>query len=276
VKSAKIALDRAKQNLAYTAIYSPIDGVIVNRSVDVGQTVAASLSAPTLFVIANDLSEMEILASVDEGDIGSIKEGLPVQFTVQAYPKETFKGSVKQVRLQSTTQDNVVSYTAVISVKNDGKLLPGMTATVQFLTATADNVLTVPNAALRIQATDEMKASAGIGQQSATRDTTKRAQTPGTAGAQSSAGGRGFGGASGQRPSLVWTVDTLTGKYTAIRVKTGLSDGQRTEIDTDKLTEGQLVITSLTGGASASSAQSATSAARNPLSPQRGPGGRGF
>src|SRR3954466_12083664 len=113
VKSASIALQRAKQNLSYTSIYAPINGVIVERNVDVGQTVAASLSAPQLFLIANDLSEMEILASVDEGDIGSIKDGLPVTFTVQAYPNETFKGTVKQVRLQSTTTDNVVSYSAV-------------------------------------------------------------------------------------------------------------------------------------------------------------------
>src|SRR3954471_9718986 len=149
VKSAQIALDRAKQNLNYTSIYAPIDGVIVERNVDVGQTVAASLSAPQLFLIANDLSEMQILASVDESDIGSIKEGQPVQFSVQSYPTEHFTGQVKQVRLQSTTADNVVNYTAVISVKNQGgKLLPGMTATVQFETASADDVLTVPNAAL--------------------------------------------------------------------------------------------------------------------------------
>ena len=134
VKSAHIALDRAKQNLAYTSIYAPIDGVIVERDVDVGQTVAASLSAPQLFIIANDLSEMQILASVDESDIGVIKEGQPVQFTVQSYPGQTFTGSVEQVRLQSKTQDNVVNYTVVVGVKNDTqKLLPGMTATVTFL-----------------------------------------------------------------------------------------------------------------------------------------------
>src|SRR6185436_6749453 len=130
VKSAQIALDRAKQNRSYTSIYAPIDGVIVERNVDVGQTVAASLSAPQLFLIANDLSEMQILASVDESDIGAIKEGQPAQFTVQSYPNQAFTGSVKQVRLQSTTLDNVVNYTAVIGVPNaDGRLLPGMTAT---------------------------------------------------------------------------------------------------------------------------------------------------
>src|SRR5689334_5528288 len=133
VKSAQVALDRAKKNLAYTEIYAPIDGVVVQRNVDVGQTVAASLSAPQLFLIANDLSQMQILANVDESDIGRIREGQPVSFTVQSYPDRTFTGTVKQVRLQSTTTDNVVSYTAVVAVANPGgTLLPGMTATVKF------------------------------------------------------------------------------------------------------------------------------------------------
>src|SRR5512138_3190070 len=163
LKSAQIALDKARQNLAYTNIYAPIDGVIVERTVDVGQTVAASLAAPELFLIANDLSEMQILAKVDESDIGSIAVGQPVTFTVQAYPNRTFSGTVQQVRLQSTTQDNVVNYTTVISVANlDGKLLPGMTATVQFLTGSAKNALLVPNAALRFRATPDMMAEAGL------------------------------------------------------------------------------------------------------------------
>src|SRR5688572_7249151 len=147
--SARVSLDRAKRNLGYTEIYSPIDGVIVERNVDVGQTVAASLSAPQLFLIANDLADMQILAKVDESDIGLIQDGQSVQFTVQSFPGRSFAGTVKQVRLQSTTQDNVVNYTVVIGVKNEtGRLLPGMTATVQFLTASADSVLVVPNAAL--------------------------------------------------------------------------------------------------------------------------------
>ena len=116
VKSAQVALDRAKQNLAYTQIYAPIDGVVVERNVDVGQTVAASLSAPQLFLIANDLSQMQILAYVDESDIGSIHEGQDVRFTVQAYPNQTFNGKVRQVRLQSTTTENVVNYTVVVTV----------------------------------------------------------------------------------------------------------------------------------------------------------------
>ena len=136
--SARVSLDRAKRNLEYTEIYSPIDGVIVERNVDVGQTVAASLSAPQLFLIANDLSRMQILASVGESDIGSIVEDQRVRFTVQTYPNEHFTGTVRQVRLQSKTVENVVNYTVVIEVENkDGRLLPGMTANVDFLTGTA-------------------------------------------------------------------------------------------------------------------------------------------
>src|ERR1043166_7584799 len=149
VRSARVALDRARQNLAYTNIYAPIDGVVVERNVQQGQTVAASLSAPQLFLIANDLSQMQILAQVGESDIAQIKEGQPVEFTVQALPGRTFKGTVQQVRLQSTTTDNVVNYTVVIAADNSrGKLLPGMTARVNFLTKAATNVLEVPNAAL--------------------------------------------------------------------------------------------------------------------------------
>ncbi|HJP60601.1 MAG TPA: efflux RND transporter periplasmic adaptor subunit, partial [Gemmatimonadaceae bacterium] len=159
VKSARIALERARQNLAYTSIYAPINGVIVERNVDVGQTVAANFSTPQLFLIANDLFDMQILALVDESDIGAIKTGQPVEFTVQAYPNETFAGTVQQVRLQSKTQDNVVNYTAVVGVRNTtGKLLPGMTATAQFLTGDAENVLVVPNSALRVRPTPAMMA----------------------------------------------------------------------------------------------------------------------
>src|SRR5436190_8008144 len=152
VKSARIALDRAKQNLAYTSIYAPIDGVVVEKNVQQGQTVAASLSAPQLFLIANDLSQMEILAQVGESDIAQIKQGQIAEFSVAALTGRTFNGTVKQVRLQSTTQDNVVNYTVVIAVENPrGKLLPGMTARVNFLTKSAENVFNVPNAALRFK-----------------------------------------------------------------------------------------------------------------------------
>src|SRR3954451_11643840 len=116
VKSARVALDRARQNLSYTSIYAPIDGVVVERNVQQGQTVAASLSAPQLFLIANDLSQMQILAQVGESDIAQIKQDQPAEFSVQALTGQTFEGTVKQVRLQSTTQDNVVNYTIILAV----------------------------------------------------------------------------------------------------------------------------------------------------------------
>jgi HlyD family secretion protein len=293
LKSAQIALDKARQNLAYTNIYAPIDGVIVERTVDVGQTVAASLSAPELFLIANDLSEMQILAKVDESDIGSIAVGQPVTFTVQAYPNRSFTGTVQQVRLQSTTQDNVVNYTTVISVANlDGKLLPGMTATVQFLTGSAKNVLLVPNAALRFRATPEMMAQVGMGQRRTTGDSTRGAgastSVAGGSNAQRSGGGysagtaagaaRGAGAPNGARTNagMLWYVDKA-GKLAVARVKTGLSDGQTTEItprDSTVVTAGLQVIT---GSNSTSTSSTTTSGSANPLQPQaggrRGPGG---
>ena len=156
-KSAEISLDRARQNLSYATIIAPISGTVIERNVDVGQTVAASFSAPQLFLIADDLSRMEILASVDESDIGKIEEGQFARFNVQAYPDETFNGTVRQVRLQSTVQENVVNYTVVVDVENpDGRLLPGMTATVDFLIESATDILKLPNAALRFRATPKM------------------------------------------------------------------------------------------------------------------------
>jgi HlyD family secretion protein len=269
VKSAQIALDRAKQNLAYTSIYAPIDGVIVERNVDVGQTVAASLSAPQLFLIANDLGEMQILASVDESDIGAIKDGQAVQFTVQSYPDQTFSGKVSQVRLQSTMLDNVVNYTAVIGLRNaNGRLLPGMTATVRFVTASADNVLTVPNAALRLKPTTEMLADAGLPAAQGGGDSA----TPG----MRRGGGRGAAGrdsiATAPSTALLWYVDSIGG-LRAAQVRAGLSDGQRTAVAGPALREGMHVLTSqpVSGDEAASPSASST----NPLQPQRGPGGGG-
>ncbi len=157
--SSEVSLEQARQNLSYTEIYAPIDGIVIERNVEPGQTVAASMSAPQLYLLASDLREIEILATVDESDIGLIRNGMEVRFTVQAYPTTNFVGTVRQVRLSSTTQENVVNYTAVITVQNpDGRLLPGMTATVDFISEQAEDVLLVPNAALRLRATDEMIA----------------------------------------------------------------------------------------------------------------------
>ena len=149
VESSKGALLQAKTNLGYAYIYSPINGIIINKNVLEGNTVAASLQAPVLFSIAEDLSKMQILASVDESDIGQIKDGQTTDFSVQAYPDKKFMGKVVQIRLNSQVISNVVEYTVVINADNkDNLLLPGMTATVDFYVAQKDSVLMIPNEAL--------------------------------------------------------------------------------------------------------------------------------
>ena len=219
VKAAQIALERARQNLAYTKIYAPINGVIVERNVDVGQTVAANFSAPQLFLIANDLFDMQILALVDESDIGEMKIGLPVEFTVQAYPNETFTGTVQQVRLQSKTQDNVVNYTVVVGVHNvTGKLLPGMTATTQFLTGNAQNVLMVPNSALRVRPTRAMIVQA-----------------------------HGVDVGPDGSSVILWTVGN-DGTLKPVRVHPGLSDETHTQIEGRDLAAGTKIVVGVADG----------------------------
>ncbi|MEA2325642.1 MAG: HlyD family secretion protein [Thermoanaerobaculia bacterium] len=272
VKSARVALDRARQNLSYTNIYAPIDGVVVERNVQQGQTVAASLSAPQLFLIANDLSQMQILAQVGESDIAQIKEAQPVSFTVQALTGQTFKGLVKQVRLQSTTTDNVVNYTVVVSVPNtDGKLLPGMTARVQFLTKQADNVLKVSNSALRYKPTDAEVAALKAARQ-ATSTTSTATSTART--------GRNGSGTRSSNFGTLYYLDA-NGKLAVARVKTGINDGSTTEITGKTIKEGMQVIA---GTITPATTTTATSTA--PATPfqgsqqqqggaQRGGGGRG-
>ena len=289
VRSANVALERARRNLAYTEIYAPIDGVVVERNVDVGQTVAASFSAPQLFLIANDLSKMQILANVDESDIGQIHEGQPVSFTVQSYPDRTFHGTVKQVRLQSTTTENVVNYTAVVEVDNpDGTLLPGMTATVDFETGSAQNALLVPNSALRFTPSEEQMKDAGINVDSMNaaraqwqnRRAGQGGAAGGPAGGQRSAArdqGPFGGGVSGGAPRTprrsggrIWTVDA-SGKLAVHRVRTGLTDGKNTVVEGRDLKEGMQVVI---GSNVATTAQSAQQGG-NPLSGQQQRGGRG-
>ena len=152
LKSAEAALDRAKINLAYATIYAPIDGVVINRAVNIGQTVAASFSSPTLFTIANDLKKMQVETTVDETDIGRISIGQEATFTVDAYPDDKFTGTVSQIRLAPQSIQNVVNYIVIIDVQNDQlKLMPGLTANVKILVASASNVLKVSNMALRFQ-----------------------------------------------------------------------------------------------------------------------------
>ena len=307
VKSAQVALDRARKNLGYTEIYAPIDGVVVQRNVDVGQTVAASLSAPQLFLIANDLAQMQILANVDESDIGQIHEGQAVRFTVQAYTNQTFNGKVRQVRLQSATTENVVNYTVVVTVDNPkGTLLPGMTATVEFLTGSAENALIVPNAALRFRATPEMMAEAGITNSAprtaadsaafaARRDSIRKAraaagsnaaggQFAGGQGGQGNGAAPGAGGATGATRSRssggrsafaqLWYVGA-NGKPAMMRVRTGLSDGQNTQIMGQDVKEGMQVIV---GTSTPATTTTTTQTTTSPFQQQRragppGPGG---
>ena len=150
VASAKEEVQRAQTNLGYATITSPIDGIVLSKSVEEGQTVAASFSTPELFTIAQDLTNMQVVANVDEADIGDVKEGERVSFTVDAYPDDTFEGTVKQVRQEATTTNNVVTYEVVISAPNaDLKLKPGLTANVTIYTAERKGVLSVPSKALR-------------------------------------------------------------------------------------------------------------------------------
>lgn len=156
VASAKEEVQRAQTNLGYATITSPIDGVVLSKSVEEGQTVAASFSTPELFTIAQDLTNMQVVADVDEADIGDVKEGERVSFTVDAYPDDTFEGTVKQVRQEATSTNNVVTYEVVISAPNaDLKLKPGLTANVTIYTAERKGVLAVPSKALRFTPTKE-------------------------------------------------------------------------------------------------------------------------
>lgn len=281
VKSAQVALDKARQNLAYTNIYAPIDGVVVDRNVQQGQTVAASLSAPQLFLIANDLAHMQILAQVGESDIAQIKEGQPASFSVQALPNQKFKGTVKQVRLQSTTADNVVNYTVVIAVDNaENKLLPGMTARVDLQTQSATNVLKVSNAALRFKPTDEQLAQLGVQKAAAPAETTTATSTatstmsPAERAARKAAGG-------GQRSSIatLFYVDQ-NGKLASANVATGVSDGTSTEIKTrnnSTIKEGMKVVAGI-ASPSSTVATATTGSSASPFTPSGGqqrPGPRG-
>ncbi len=163
VARAKLSYQKAKKNLDNAYIYSPIDGVIISRSVDEGQTVAASLNAPTLFVIANDLKDMQIDASVDEADIGKINLGMPVYFTVDAFAEERFMGKVKQVRLEPTNESNVITYTVIISISNpDMLLLPGMTANVSIIVNQKEDILTVSSRSLQFKPSKEVWESFGL------------------------------------------------------------------------------------------------------------------
>ncbi len=245
VVQAQASLNQAQVNLSHTIIRAPIDGVVIARNVDVGQTVASSLQAPTLFVIARNLTEMRVNANIDESDIGEITPKQSVRFRVDAYPNETFTGTVSQVRLQPVVQQNVVSYVTVIDVPNPGlKLKPGMTAAVTIETGRAADVLKVPNAALQFK-----PASSG--------------------GARTA---RAAGGGSTPRDDdrgAVWVL--AQNRPTRVAVRTGISDGRDTAVLEGDLSAGTPVIT----GTAAATAPAAATPATSPLLPFGGRGGTG-
>ena len=244
VQQARAILHQAEVNLELTSIVSPTDGVVISRNVDVGQTVAASLSAPIIFVIAEDLRKMQVDTSVAEADVGKLTAGMDATFVVDAYPGERFKGKVRQIRNAAQTVQNVVTYDAVIDVDNSElKLRPGMTANVNFVFANRDNVVRVPNAALRFRASPELLAALKI-------DTKKAKESE--PGAQARTGGAGRPGAGGDNApdrKTVWVLGGGVPRSTSI--KTGTTDGTKTEVVEGALGEGDLVITdgTRTGGA---------------------------
>jgi HlyD family secretion protein len=190
LQSAEAALTNAQVDLSRCTIYAPCDGVVISRSVDVGQTVAASFNTPTLFLIANDLTKMQIDALVSEADIGGVKVGQNVNFTVDAFPYRTFHGNVSQIRYGALTNQNVVNYDCVVSVNNsDLKLLPGMTASISVVIAEKDNALKIPNAALRIRPPEAIAAEANA--------IAKMAEGQSGGGGQGAGGGRQAEGGKG-------------------------------------------------------------------------------
>ena len=237
VQSAEIALKRARTNLKYAEIRSPITGTVIERSIEAGQTIAASMNAPTLFTIAEDLSHMQIEAAVDESDIGQIKEGMAARFTVQAHSEETFIGAVKQIRLQPATVENVVTYTVLVDALNEkGLLLPGMTATVDFIVEERQNALALPNSALKVQISQETLAAAQQKQGASSSQNANGTQRP--AGENPPNGGA--------KMSRVFYLDDA-GKLDVAHFVAGMSDGTVTEIlESRELKDGIRVITGVT------------------------------
>jgi HlyD family secretion protein len=232
VKQAEAVLNAAELDLKYTVIRSPVNGIVVARNVEVGQTIAASFATPNLFLIALDLTKMQVDTNVSESDIGGITEGKEATFTVDAYPGHQFAGMIRQVRLAPINVQNVVTYNVVVSVDNeDLRLKPGMTANVSIVVAQRDDVLKVPNAALRFT-----PPSAGQGDRSLPGG--KPAKEKG--GEQTAAAGRGIGAPS----RTVWKQG-LSGELEPIRVQTGISDGLATEIVSQELSEGTPVVVGL-------------------------------
>jgi HlyD family secretion protein len=263
VQQNSAAVKVAQTNLDYTTIRSPIDGTVIARSVDVGQTVAASLQAPTLFTIAQDLTKMQVYVSTDESDVGSVRAGQDVTFKVDAFPKDSFKGKISAVRLNATTVQNVVTYTTVVDFDNpEMKLFPGMTAYVTVPVAQATDVVKVPNGALRF--TPDLTAQQ-------ISDAYAKAGIAGDAGRGGKKGGQGMQQGTAQASTaVVWKMNADKSLAPAL-IKLGITDHTTTEVAQvmkGSLNAQDLVIT----GAAASKSASVASAAPG-MGGARGPAG---
>ena len=264
VQQAEAALSVAEVNLSHTTITSPIDGIVVSRDVNVGQTVAASLSAPTLFTIANDLTAMQVIANIDQADIGLVEQAKSVKFSVDAFPGKEFDGKIEQMRLNPVNVQNVVTYNVVIDVNNpDQKLKPGMTANLTITIDERNNVLKVPNSALRFTPQDAttQRTGAGQGQGQGQRQGRRQQQQGDNAAGSGNGGENRFAPASAPvlpgQVRVVWVMGQ-NGKPERRRITVGLSDGSATEVVDGDLKEGDMVITGqqISGSSSNANTQS--------------------
>jgi HlyD family secretion protein len=296
--AAQIDFDKNNVQLKYAEIRSPIDGVIMTRSVDPGNTVQASMTAPTMFVVASDLSKMKILASVDETQIAQIKQGMKARFTVSGIANKTFNAKVRQVRLGSTTSNNVVTYTVVLDAENPEKLLfPGMTATIDFIQSSIEDALLVPSAALRVRVPEQLRADSdkrsgppgedgmmsGSGMSGAPQGMPQGAMPQGTMpqggmpqGSLAQAGGMNGMPGGGNR-NAVWMVNAQ-GKAYRVPVKVLGSDLASTAVEpmqADALKEGDEVVIRVKDSSISSSAKSSSSDNNRNMMMMQGPGGFG-
>ena len=264
VQQAQAALQLAEVNLAHTTITSPIDGVVVSRDVNVGQTVAASLSAPTLFTIANDLTKMQVIANIDQADIGLVENAKSVKFSVDAFPGKDFDGQIEQMRLNPQNVQNVVTYNVVIDVDNpEQKLKPGMTANLTVTIDERNNVLKVPNAALRFMPQDAgtQRTSGGNGNGQGRRQQSGSADASGKSGNGADVQfARATDPVLAGQTRIVWVLGQ-DGQPQRRRIKIGLTDGAATEVVEGNLVEGEMVITGQTLSSSAAKSNSNQTAA---------------
>jgi len=249
VAQSRASLGVARVDLEHTTITAPISGTVLQRAVDIGQTVAAAMTAPVLFTIAQDLSRMEVHAAVDEADVGKLKEGQEATFTVDAYPGETFPGTIFQIRSQPTVTQNVVTYDAVLRVDNkNGKLRPGMTASVRAVSQRHEGVLRVPNSALRFRPAADLLAEKADGARGAGGAGASWASGGGGAagGARGPRGGGGGDGKGGGRWAKAYTPAGQ--KVNTVRFRPGIADDEYTEVLAGGLKEGDEVVLEATGG----------------------------